>query len=101
MKPAFGRVGEDVGMPGVTAADEFRRILVAARRKPEQWVAQRRFEVVPVPTDEGEVFPCIGVYTIDGKFAGLYGRAARSPLVNENALDVAVLISKGGSESVQ
>jgi len=101
VKPAFGRVGEDVGMPGVTAADEFRRILVAARRKPEQWVAQRRFEVVPVPTDEGEVFPCIGVYTIDGKFAGLYGRAARSPLVNENALDVAVLISKGGSESVQ
>ena len=101
VKPAFGRVGEDVGIPGVTGVGEYRRILEAVRSRPEQWMAQRRFEIVPVATDEGEVFPCIGVYTVDGKFAGLYGRAARSPLVNENALDVAVLISNDGSGRAQ
>ena len=101
VKPAFGRVGEDVGIRGVTATEEYRQILKVMQRKPEQWIAQRKFEVVPVPTESGEVFPCVGVYTVNGRFAGLYGRAARSPLINESAQDVAVLIHNEQSGSVQ
>jgi len=92
VKPAFGRVGEDVGICGVTNAEEYRRILKAMRDAPNQWVAQRRFNVSPVRTESGDVFPCVGVYTVNGRFAGLYGRAAHVPLVDANALDVAMLI---------
>lgn len=92
VKPAFGRVGEDVGIRGVTNAEDYRRIVKAVSDAPAQWIAQRRFDVIPVPTGTGDVFPCVGVYTVDGKFAGLYGRAARVPLIDAGALDIAILI---------
>ena len=92
LKPVFGRVGEDVGIRGVTAPAEYERIGRAARRRPVQWIAQQRFHVTPVATEGGAVFPCIGVYTVNGRFGGLYGRAARTPLINGSAFDVAVLI---------
>jgi glutathionylspermidine synthase len=92
VKPAFGRVGEDVGIRGVTNAEDYGRILKAMSDAPAQWVAQRRFDVIPVPTETGDIFPCVGVYTVDGKFAGLYSRAARVPLIDAGALDIATLI---------
>jgi len=94
LKPAFGRVGEDVGIRGVTEASQYRAILRAARKREELWIVQRRFEVVPIPTEKGNVFPCIGVFTVNGKMAGLYGRAAHTPLVDHDALDVAVLVRR-------
>ena len=102
LKPALGRVGEDVGICGVSSSSEYERIRELARRQPEHWVAQKRFHVMPVATCDGDVFPCIGVYTVNGKFAGLYGRAACTPLINENAFDVAVLIrNEEAARSVQ
>lgn len=101
LKPAFGRVGEDVGIRGVSSTGDYERIREAARRHRERWVAQRRFQVMPVATGDGEVFPCIGVYTVNGQFAGLYGRAACTPLINEDAFDVAVLIRNEEVRSVQ
>lgn len=101
LKPAFGRVGEDIANRGVSSTREYERILRVARRRPEQWIAQKRFRVRPVANEDGDIFPCIGVYTVNGKFAGLYGRAARTPLINETALDVAVLIRNDEARSVQ
>jgi glutathionylspermidine synthase len=100
VKPAFGRVGEDVGVPEVTTGAEYAEIWRAMRKNPHLWVAQKKFEVVPVTTDRGEVYPCIGVYTVNGKFAGLYGRAARRALIDEKAFDVAVLAAPGNTRSV-
>jgi glutathionylspermidine synthase len=94
LKPAFGRVGEDVAIRGVTDARQYSEILRAVRKQETQWIAQQRFEVVPVPTPDGDVFPCIGVYTVNGKMAGLYGRAAHTALINQDALDVAVVTRK-------
>lgn len=96
LKPAFGRVGEGVGIPGVTGSKEYDEILLTAKRHERRWVAQERFEVVPVACEEGTVFPCVGVYTVDGKMAGLYGRAARQPIVDGDALDVAILLRDQG-----
>jgi glutathionylspermidine synthase len=98
LKPAFGRVGEDVGIRGVSPPDAYRVILDAARRRPEPWVAQRRFSIAPLATSMGAVFPCIGVYTVNGKAAGLYGRVAASPLIDHNAQDAAVLLRADGKE---
>ena len=101
LKPALGRVGEDVGIRGVTDEEAYRGILRSAGAHPARWVAQRRFETVPVPTEDGPVYPCIGVFTVNGRMAGLYGRAAFSPLVDENALDVAVLVREQPARSIR
>jgi hypothetical protein len=92
LKPAFGRVGEDVAIRGVTDADRYNQILRDALRRQTEWIAQQRFDVIPIPTERGDVFPCIGVYTVNGKMAGLYGRAAHTALIDHDASDVAVLL---------
>jgi glutathionylspermidine synthase len=101
LKPAFGRVGEDVAIRGLTEPRQHQEILRAARRQESLWVAQERFDVVPVPTAEGNVFPCIGAYTVNGEMAGLYGRADRNALIDQNAQDIAVLIRRETKRRVQ
>jgi hypothetical protein len=43
------------------------------------------------------IFPCLGVYTVNGKAVGIYGRYSPRPLIDYAAVDVAVLISAGAS----
>jgi glutathionylspermidine synthase len=93
LKPALGRVGEGIGIQGVTPESELQKIIERARENPRQWLAQKRFETLPVRTHEGEKYPCIGVFTIGGKAAGYYGRIADMPLINGTAQDAAVLIT--------
>ena len=94
VKPALGRVGADIALAGVTTALERVKILAAARRRPSDWVAQRRFNVLPMETPDGLRFATIGLFVIDGGFAGAYARISVSPLIDENAQDVAVLIKE-------
>ena len=93
LKPALGRVGEGVGIPGITPNAELLKLLQGARRHPEEWIVQKRFEILPVLTEAGLKYPCIGVFTIGGKAAGFYGRIADTPIINQNAQDAAVLLT--------
>jgi len=101
IKPAFGRVGEGIGMKNVTSDEEFRQLRRLAEKTPQEWIAQERFETAPVRTEDGNVYPCVGVFTVNGKFAGIYGRASRTPLVNQDAQDVAVLLRNVGNRGDQ
>lgn len=60
--------------------------------RPRGWVAQQRFESVPLEGPDGEIHPCLGVYVIDGRAAGIYGRISRGVVIDFKAQDVAVLI---------
>lgn len=100
-KPAFGRVGDMIKMPGLTPENEIRKINRSIRRHPKLWIAQKRFEAVPLSTPSGHAFPCIGVYTLDGKVIGAYGRIARRPLIDHLAQDAAVLIAESIASPVQ
>lgn len=91
LKPALGRVGEDVGLRGVVADREWRALARNARWRPGRWVAQRRFDAVPLEIGERRGYPCVGVFTIDGRAAGAYGRLAGRPLIDWRAQDMAVL----------
>lgn len=94
LKPSLGRVGDSIGLAGATPEKEWTPIRKAARRSPGWWAAQRRFEAVPFQAPgEEPCFPCIGVYTVDGRAAGAYGRIARRPLINHLAQDAAVLLA--------
>lgn len=94
LKPSLGRVGDGIGLAGATPEAEWKPIRKGVRRSPGWWAAQRRFEAVPFQAaGEEPCFPCVGVYTVDGRAAGAYGRAARRPLINHLAQDIAVLLA--------
>jgi glutathionylspermidine synthase len=96
VKPVFGRVGESIAIGGVTPKSEMEKAWKQARRHPEDWIIQRRFEIDPVVTDENaRWYPCVGIYTVNGRAAGVYGRMSNQPVINAAAPDVAVLIGEG------
>jgi glutathionylspermidine synthase len=94
VKPALGHEGYNVGMFGVNDASDWGRIRTAAVRDRSAWVAQRRFELVPVDTPNGPLYPCLGIYVIAGQVAGAYGRVASRPLIDDRSREVAVLVKK-------
>jgi hypothetical protein len=85
---------------GVTSQKELQKIDRSIRRRPKMWIAQERFEAVPMSTPSGDVFPCIGIYTLDDAVIGAYGRVARQPLINHLAQDAAVLIAATDSPCI-
>ncbi len=96
-KPALGRVGEGISIHGVVPEKELIKIEKAAHKEPVNWVAQRKFDSRPLTTEEGDTCHlCIGVFTVDGKFAGFYGRISQYPRIDSNAEDIPVLVAKRG-----
>jgi len=92
LKPVLGRVGEDVGIAGVTPAAEWTRIAREVERHPSHWVAQRRFSATPLRVGGAARYPSVGVYTVNTRVVGAYGRIAERPLIDARARDAAVLI---------
>jgi glutathionylspermidine synthase len=98
-KPALGHEGCNVGICGVTEPGDWRRIRRAVLRDPGAWAAQRRFEPLPLPTPEGPLYPCLGIYVIDERVAGAYGRVGVRPLIDDRSRDVVVLVRKSTPEN--
>jgi glutathionylspermidine synthase len=98
LKPALGRVGDGVGLRGVTADKSWREISRDAYWHPAHWAAQRRFDALPIATSDGPRYPVLGVFTIGGRAAGIYGRLAARPLIDDKAQDVAVLVETDAAE---
>ena len=97
LKPAFGRVGEDVSIREVVSQREWKRIFWDAKLFPRDWVAQRRFNSLPLKSaDSTDRHLCIGVFTVRGKAAGFYGRISSYPRIDSGAKDIAVLVSDEG-----
>jgi glutathionylspermidine synthase len=94
LKPALGRVGEGIAMHGTGNEKEHKRITRAARLRPRYWIAQQRFHSVPIPTPQGPMHTCLGVYVVDGKAAGAYARVSHSALIDHQAVDAALLIEQ-------
>ena len=99
LKPALGRVGEDIALFGVTPAKDATRIARAAAKHPGQWVAQRRFAPLALSVGAATMFPCFGVYTVDDRVCGVYGRVGRRPLIDGQAMDVAVMVAADDTAS--
>jgi glutathionylspermidine synthase len=94
LKTALCNTGDTVSVRALMAPARWRRVERSARWFPGGWVAQRRFEPVPLETPIGPVFPCIGVYTIDGRACGAYARLSLGPIVDYAAVDVALLLEQ-------
>jgi glutathionylspermidine synthase len=97
LKTSFCNTGDSVSSPLTMPRRKWMRAAADATLFPGRWVAQRRFEVLPIDTPWGSMYPCIGVYTIAGRACGVYGRLSSTPVVTYAAGDVAVLIEQGES----
>jgi len=96
-KPALGRVGENISIKGAIPEKEVLMIEKAVRKQPKNWIAQRMFKSAPLTSDDGESYHiCVGVFTVDGKPAGFYGRASQYPRIDDRAKDIPILITKEG-----
>lgn len=95
MKPALGRVGEDITVKGTMPEKKRKKIMRAAKWHPKDWVAQELFESCALPAEGSDAFhACIGVFTVDGKCAGFYARINPYPRIDSKAKDIPVLIAK-------
>jgi glutathionylspermidine synthase len=92
LKSAFGRVGRGVAIKGISSGRGYKEAARQARRHPYAWVAQRRFEMLPIETARGRRHICLGVFTVNGKAAGAYARSAKNALIGLDAKDVVVLL---------
>lgn len=92
LKPALGRVGEKIGLRNVISVRDWHDIALDARWFPGRWAAQRRFETPPVQAGGAAMYPCLGIYTVNGVASGIYGRISATPLINHMAIDCAVVL---------
>lgn len=96
-KPALGRVGEGISIKGGMPEKERLKIERTARRHPQYWVAQRQFDSKPLIAPDGVPYHlCAGVFTVDGKSAGFYGRISPYPHIDAKAKDIPILVRKEG-----
>ena len=92
LKPSFGRVGEDIVWRGGGEAKTWRRVAVSATLWPRGWIAQRRFTSRALQSRSGPRHLCIGVFTIDGRAAGFYGRLSANNIIEKHAQDAPILV---------
>lgn len=98
VKSAYCNTGDTVAIRSLLSPRQWRSVRRSVWLNPGRWLAQRRFDTLPLDSPCGAVFPCIGVYTIDGHAAGAYARIAPRPVIDFAAVDVAVLIEDELSE---
>jgi len=94
VKSAFCNTGDTVAAPGLLAPEKWKKIERDVWWRPGHWLAQRRFRVLPLETPLGEVYPCLGVYTVNGCAAGIYARVSTKPVVDFQAVDTAALVER-------
>ena len=94
VKAAFSNNGDDVYLREAFEHEAWIRFCRSVEKRPEGWVVQRRFETVPIASESGAIYPCIGVYTVNGQSAGVYARASVKRVTDYGAMDVALLIDE-------
>jgi len=97
LKTAYCNTGDTVTFPDDPDCRRRGHAVWGARLRPGQWVAQRRFETLSIPTPRGPMIPCLGAYTVNGKAAGLFGRLAKRPPIDFASTEVAVLVDETSS----
>ncbi len=94
LKTALCNTGDTVSIRALLGAKQWRAVARDAWLRPHRWVAQRRFLPLAIDAPAGPLYPCIGVYTVNGRTAGAYARAAPRPLIDFAAMDVALLVQR-------
>lgn len=92
IKENFGRMGENVVMGSLVTPEHWQAAIQYAKAKPTDHVIQRCFGVVPMQFSGGPLYPAIGAFVINGRFAGYYSRVAAEPFLTHQATYVPTVI---------
>lgn len=92
LKSAYCNNGDTVSIRSAMSRAAWSKRSWQARLQPGQWLAQRRFEVVPLVDEGGALFPCVGVFVVNGRASGAYARVTRRALIDFTASDAALLV---------
>ncbi|HLX70277.1 MAG TPA: glutathionylspermidine synthase family protein [Verrucomicrobiae bacterium] len=93
VKTAFCNTGDTVSVRSAMKPRDWWWTRLSVQLNPRQWVAQRRFESVPVQTPDGPRHVCVGIYTVNGRAAGAYTRLSTTPIIDYAAVDAALLLA--------
>ena len=92
VKTAMCNTGDTVSIRELMSSAGWLRTRLAVLLSPSNWVAQRRFESVPIATPAGPRHVCVGIYTVNGRAAGAYTRLSKKPVIDFSAADAALLL---------
>ncbi len=98
LKKAYSNTGDEVHICGELGKRHLRTLLRRVLKEPLNWVAQRRFETLAVESDDGPLFPCVGVYVVNGRAAGAYVRLSRGQITNGMARESAMFIESANGK---
>jgi len=94
VKRDLSRVGDHVFVGALTPADELGGILEAIEDDPHVWVAQRYVPQRPLETPWGPRLVTLGVYLVDGLFAGYFARFSPTSHCSHDALVLPVFVRR-------
>jgi len=92
LKTAMCNTGDTISVREWMRPGEWLKARIGVRVSPDSWVAQQRFESVPISTPAGFRHACVGIYTVNGQAAGAYARLSEKPVIDFAARDVALLL---------
>jgi glutathionylspermidine synthase len=92
LKRSMCNTGDSILIPERLTPTSRLRTKLTVRMWPGAWVAQRRFESMPLSTPVGPRHFCIGVYMVNGSLAGAYARMSEKRVIDFEATDVALLL---------
>jgi len=92
LKRAFGRMGDAVVMGSLVTPKEWGEALRDAAADAASWCIQSCFQVTPLDFQAGTLYPTLGAFVVNGRFAGYYSRAAPRPFLTHEALHVATVV---------
>ena len=92
LKPAYCNTGDSViGRRWQSNSHVFFAAMKSLLQS-RSWVAQKCFQSLTVPTPQGPMYPCLGVYTINSIASGIYARFSPKRVIDYLAHDVAILL---------
>lgn len=92
LKGAFGRMGDTVRLGTGCSPQEWVQTLDRALTQADIYAVQQRFDAVPLWFSTGLAYATVGIYLIDGQFAGYYSRVSPYPVINYDSCHVATLV---------
>lgn len=92
LKQAFGRMGDAVLVGALASPERWEEALLYGLRRPRDVAMQERFLVEPLEFESGFLYPTVGVFAVNGRFAGYYSRVAPQPFITHEAYHVATVI---------
>ena len=94
IKAAYSNTGDQVFFCDRLAPQVREALTRKELPSPRQWVAQRRFETLGLESRRGTVYPCVGVFVVNGCSAGAYVRLSADRIITGAALEAPLFIQE-------